>query len=79
MNGEMTRDEALRGLDGIAYESERLLKQDRRFFLKKMGWSEERLAEYLSRPPLPHDAYPTERPLWDAALGLYRKAKLSSR
>ena len=74
MNGEITRHDALNSLEGIAYESERLLKQDRRYFLKKMGWQEEKLADYLSRPPVPHDAYPTERPLWDLTLGLYRKA-----
>ena len=74
MNGETSRDEALKGLEGIAYENERLLKQDIRYFLKKMGWPEGKLAEYLKRPAVPHDAYPTERPLWDFTLGLYRKA-----
>jgi hypothetical protein len=74
MNGEIPRNEALKGLEGIAYENERLLKQDIRYFLKKMGWPEGKLAEYLKRPAVPHDAYPTERPLWDFTLGLYRKA-----
>ena len=74
MNSEMSRDEALTQLDGLAYESERLLRQDRRYFLKKMVWTEEKLDDYLSRPEVPHDAYPTERRLWDFALGLYRKA-----
>lgn len=74
MNAEMDRDDALAQLDAIPYESERLLKQDRKFFLKKMGWPEQKLADYLARPPVPHDAYPTERPLWDFALSSYRRA-----
>ena len=77
MNGELSRDEALAQLEGLAYESDRLLRQDRRYFLKKMGWTEEELISYLARPEIPHDAYPTERPLWDFALGVYRKATSS--
>jgi hypothetical protein len=74
MNGEMERHEALGQLEGIAYESERLLRQDRRFFLEKMRWTDEKLVGYLARPPVAHDTYPTERPLWDLALDLYRRA-----
>lgn len=77
MNGEMSRVEALAQLEGIAYESERLLLQDRRYFLKKMGWVEHDLVGYLSRPEVPHDAYPSERALWDFTLGVYRKASSS--
>ena len=76
MNGEMSRDEALGQLQGIPYESERLLKQDRRYFLKKMGWPEEKLEDYLRRPQVPHDHYPSERRLWDFAVGSYRKLKV---
>lgn len=74
MNGEMTRDEALAGLEGIPYESERLLRQDTAYFLKKMGWSRDKLDEYLARPGKPHDAYPTEKALWDRLLAIYRRA-----
>ena len=73
MNGEMTRDEALAALEGIPYESEKLLRSDTAYFLKKMGWTREKLDEYLARPEKPHDAYPTEKPLWDWSLGMYRK------
>jgi N-acetyl sugar amidotransferase len=75
MNGEMSREEALEALDGIAYESDRLLKQDRRYFLKKMGWPDSKLEEYLARPGVPHDSYPSELPLWNFALELYRKVR----
>ena len=75
MNGEMTRDEAIAALEGIPYESEKLLRDDTTYFLKKMGWSRDKLDEYVARPPKPHDAYPTEKPLWDLALGQYRKLR----
>ena len=73
VNGEMTRDEALAALQDIAYESEKLLKVDIAFFLKKMGWSREKLDNYIARPAISHDSYPTEKPLWDYAIGVYRR------
>lgn len=72
MNGEMRRDDALESLSGLAYESERLLRKDRRYFLKKMRWSEDKLDEYLARPAIPHDRYPSETRLWDFAVDAYR-------
>jgi N-acetyl sugar amidotransferase len=73
MNGEMTRDEATAALEGIPYESEKLLHQDTAYFLKKMGWSRDKLEQYLARPPIPHDSYPSERPLWERLLEAYRR------
>jgi hypothetical protein len=75
MNGDMTREEALTALEGIPYESEKLLREDTAYFLKKMGWTREKLDEYLARPGKPHDAYPTEKPLWDRALGIFTKLR----
>ena len=73
MNGEMSRDEAMTALEGIPYESEKLLHQDTAYFLKKMGWSRQKLDEYLARPGKPHDAYPSEKPLWDWSMRTYRR------
>jgi N-acetyl sugar amidotransferase len=73
MNGEMRRDEALGDLEGLPYESEKLLRDDTAYFLKKMGWSREKLNAYLARPGVPHDAYPTEKRLWDQATVAYRR------
>ena len=72
MNGEMDRADALESLAGLAYESDSLLRRDRRFFLKKMRWDEAKLEAYLERPGIPHDAYLSERKLWDFALGTFR-------
>ena len=73
MNGEMGREEALAKLAGLPYESEQLLRQDRGYFLKKMRWSEDKFRAYLDRPEVPHDAFPSERGLWDLALAAYRR------
>ena len=75
MNGEMVRGDAEQALHGIPYESERLLKQDTTYFLKKMRWTREKLDEYLARPEVPHDHYPSERRLWDFAVGSYRRLR----
>jgi N-acetyl sugar amidotransferase len=76
MNGEMTRDEALRLADGIAYPSEKEMEADRLYFMKKMGWSEAKFQDYMSRPPKPHTDYPSEVQLFNRLLALYRKLNL---
>lgn len=76
MTGQMTRDEAADRMRQIAYPSQKDLDSDRTYFLKKMGWSEEKLVDYLARPEVRHDAYPSEAALWERLLGLYRKLNL---
>lgn len=77
MTGQMTRDEAMRKMDEIAYPSQRDLEADKQYFLKKMGWSEAKFEEYLSRAEVPHDAYPSEAALWQRLLSIYRKFGLT--
>jgi N-acetyl sugar amidotransferase len=60
-SGQMTREEAMKGLQGIPYTSEKLQEEDITYFLKKMGWTRMDLTGYLSRPAIPHSAYPSER------------------
>lgn len=76
MTGQMTRDEAIAKLKEIAYPSQKELDSDRHYFLKKMGWSEQKLVDYLSRPEIRHDAYPSEAALWESLLALYRRLNL---
>jgi hypothetical protein len=76
MSGEMTRDEALQQASGIAYPSAKEMESDRRYFLKKMGWSEEKFADYMSRPPRPHSDYPSEALFHDRLLSIYRRLNL---
>jgi N-acetyl sugar amidotransferase len=65
VSGQMTREEALRGLEGIPYASEKALEEDKLYFVKKMGWSLADLDAYIGRPAVAHSHYPSERPLWD--------------
>lgn len=76
MNGEITRDEALRRASGIAYPSEREMEADRLYFIKKMGWSEEKFADYMRRPERPHTDFPSEAALFNKLLSIYRKLNL---
>lgn len=64
-SGQMTRIDALKGLEGIAYPSESDMEADISYFLKKMKWKSEELEDYINRPEVAHSAYPTEKPIWD--------------
>lgn len=75
-SGQLSREDALQGLEGIAYQSEQDLDQDLRYFLKKMKWSEQDLSHYLARSPVPHDHYPSEKGLWLWLAKLYRLIRL---
>lgn len=76
MSNEMTRDEALKQASGIAYPSEKDMEADRQYFIKKMGWSEEKFAEYIARPARPHTDYPSEAAFYEKLLKLYRRLNL---
>ena len=72
-SGQMSRTEALIGLEGIPYPSEMDLQADITYFMKKMKWSQQELENYLLRPEVAHDFYPTEKPLWDYLFKIYSK------
>ena len=59
-SGQMTREEAIEGLNGIPYPSQYDLESDITYFLKKMGWSNMDLEAYILRPAIPHDNYASE-------------------
>lgn len=59
--GQMTRDEALKGLEGIPYPSQQALEDDIEYFLKKMNWTQAMLEDYLKRPERKHDEFPSEK------------------
>ncbi len=73
VTGQMSREEALRDAEGIAYPSPEALERDVRYFLKKMRWSREQLEAYVAAPAIPHDAYPSERPLWSSLASAHRR------
>ncbi len=68
--GQMSREEALKGLEGIPYPSEQALEDDKIYFLKKMGWTKEQLDDYLKRSEKQHDAYPSEKKFYDLVFNL---------
>jgi N-acetyl sugar amidotransferase len=72
-SGQMTRDQALEALKTEPYPSEKDLVADRRYFIKKMGWTIEQLDDYVNRPGKPHLAYPSERPLWEFLSRMYKR------
>jgi N-acetyl sugar amidotransferase len=63
--GQMLREDAIRDLTGLAYPDPQELEMDREYFLKKMGWTNLDLQSYLQRPSIRHDAYPSERRIWE--------------
>jgi N-acetyl sugar amidotransferase len=69
--GQLTREEALAGLKGIAYPSPSEMEADAAYFLKKMRWTRIQLEDYIARPEIPHATYGTEKPLWEALLRIY--------
>ena len=70
---QLTREEALRGTEGIAYPSSNDLEDHKKYFLKKMNWSEDDLKRYLARVPKSHADYPTEKPLWNFLAKMRKK------
>ncbi|PIE69226.1 MAG: ExsB family protein [Deltaproteobacteria bacterium] len=77
VSGQMSREDALEGLKGIAYPSERELKEDITYFLKKMNWTLDILENYLSRPEKPHSFYSSEKKFYDFCRKIHKKVTLS--
>lgn len=63
-SGQMNRDKALKILEHLPYSSQRDLDIDIEYFLKKMGWTREKLDTYLKEPEVPHYKYGTEKYLF---------------
>ena len=70
-SGQMTRDQALKDLNTIAYPSVTELDDDLDYFVKKMHWSPADLKKYLERPEIKHDCYPSEKKRWDSLKKIY--------
>lgn len=75
ISGQMGREDAILKLAEMPYASEAELEQDRDYFMKKMGWDESKMKDYLSRPARSHEIYGSERKLWFFSLGFYHWLK----
>lgn len=73
MSGQMSRELALNDLSNIPYSSLESLNEDINYFLKKMKWDISDLQDYLSRTRIEHDAYPSERYLYERLVNSYRR------
>lgn len=70
--GQMFREQALEMMLQPPYPDAGQQVSDYAFVLKKLGFTQEKFEEYMAAPPISHDAYATEKPLWDF---LYRGRK----
>ncbi len=73
MSGQLTRSEGLALLETDAYPSEKELRNDIRFFLKKLKWSEKQLNEYLERAPRAHSDFANNAKYWRIAAKIKRR------
>jgi N-acetyl sugar amidotransferase len=77
LTNQIKRDLALTILSTDPYPSKLDLESDISYFLKKMGWSLNDFNEYISRSPVSHYNYLSEKKLWNflilgqGAPGLY--------
>jgi N-acetyl sugar amidotransferase len=65
LTGQISREEALNKIKETPYPSIDNLKDDKTYFLKKMGWTDEQLEQYINSPEVSHSAYKSEREYWD--------------
>ena len=72
----MTREEGKNLLQQSCYPSEEEEKKDKKYFLKKMEWSEEKLENYIKQPEILHDIYGSEKKMWNLFKNIYQKFNL---
>lgn len=74
MSNQIFREDALLQLKKPLYNDE-LLKEDIKYFLKKMKWTENYFNEYLSRNPKLHSEYKSEFSFWKKLSKIYKFIK----
>lgn len=76
ITNQISRDQAIEDLKNDPYVSLEALEKDKKYFLKKMKWSEDDLQSYLSRQPIPHANYPNEKKYVILILALRKLRKI---
>lgn len=74
MNGEVTREEALRELAKSLYDPLQL-EQDRDYVRKKLGFSKEEFQAYMQAKPVSHYAYPSDAKLAQRLVGIHKRRR----
>ena len=72
ISGQMQREDAIDILSTPTYPLEEQRQEDRNYFIKKIGWSEEDYSEYFKRIPRSHRNFASEERFWNFALNLKR-------
>ncbi|MCP3932972.1 MAG: N-acetyl sugar amidotransferase [Bacteroidetes bacterium] len=75
-SGQMSRDEALEIMKERPYPTEQDLDNDIEYFLKKMGWNQKQMDEYLAAPEKPHRLYGTEKDFYYFCIKMKRKFRI---
>jgi hypothetical protein len=70
VSGQIKREEAIEGIEGLAYPSIQDFESDYKYFLKKMKWKEEDLENYIKRSRVEHAFYGNELYIWEFILKL---------
>ena len=63
-SGQIDRDQALRELEAPLYDPEQL-RSDKTYVLKKLGFTEEEFDRIMQEPPVPHQAFEIEGPIFN--------------
>lgn len=70
--GQMSREDALEMMQGSPYPDPNQEREDCEYVLKKLGFSREEFERYIGAPAVPHNAYRSEKPIWDLLYRCYK-------
>ena len=76
VSDQMNRSEAIRILQQPTYPSVEDEKKDKKYFLKKMKWSDQDLLNYISAPEISHLKYGSEKKLWEYLKKIYQSSNI---
>jgi N-acetyl sugar amidotransferase len=76
LNGELSREAALRELDKPLYISEEL-QRDTQYVIKKLGFSEHEFKRYMAQDPVSHFAYPSYAKIATYVTSIYKRHRYS--
>lgn len=65
ISDQLTREVALQKLVELPYVDATLERQDIKFVLKKLGYTESEFDKYINSPGVSHNLYKSEEPLWN--------------
>ena len=76
VSDQMNRSEAIRIIQQPTYPSAEDEKKDKKYFLKKMKWSNQDLLNYISAPEISHSKYGSEKKLWENLKKIYQSSNI---